>query len=201
MGRTAAKGQPPLEPGRPRDDRIDAAVLAATRALLVEVGYDGLTMHAVAERAGVGRPSVYRRWSSKAELVHEAAFPAGLDELPGSTGSLAEDLTVVVRGAIDHFAQPYVSAAVAGLLSAYQSEPELRDRLAKRITQPARRSFTAMLSTAVERGEAREGVDADALFDMLSGAVIFRISVGGRRSRRSIERGLVDSLLHAVRPD
>ena len=62
--------------GRPRDPRIDAAILRATTDLLVEIGYSNLTMAAVAERAGTTKTALYRRWSSKAELVHEAAFPA-----------------------------------------------------------------------------------------------------------------------------
>src|SRR5262249_39630713 len=62
--------------GRPRDPRIDAAILRAAADLLVEIGYSNLTMAAVAERAGTTKTALYRRWSSKAELVHEAAFPA-----------------------------------------------------------------------------------------------------------------------------
>ena len=62
--------------GRPRDPRIDAAILRATVDLLVQIGYSNLTMAAVAERAGTTKTALYRRWSSKAELVHEAAFPA-----------------------------------------------------------------------------------------------------------------------------
>ena len=61
--------------GRPRDPRIDAAILRATADLLVEIGYSNVTMAAVAERAGTTKTALYRRWSSKAELVHEAAFP------------------------------------------------------------------------------------------------------------------------------
>src|SRR3954462_10703730 len=63
-------------PGRPRDRRIDRAVLAATADLLVDVGYADLTVAAVAERARTTKPAIYRRWRSKAHLVHEAAFPA-----------------------------------------------------------------------------------------------------------------------------
>ena len=56
--------------GRPRDPRIDAAILAATAELLVTIGYSNLSLAAVAERAGTTKSALYRRWSSKAELVH-----------------------------------------------------------------------------------------------------------------------------------
>src|SRR5438552_16672378 len=60
--------------GRPRDRAIDDAALRAARELLVEVGWDRLSMVAIAERAGVGRPALYRRWPSKTHLVFEAVF-------------------------------------------------------------------------------------------------------------------------------
>ena len=61
--------------GSRRDPAIDEAVLAATRSLLVERGYSATTIDLIAATAGVSRPAVYRRWSSKAQLVHEAVFP------------------------------------------------------------------------------------------------------------------------------
>ncbi len=60
--------------GRQRDPRIDSAILSATAELLVQIGYSNLSLAAVAERAGTTKSALYRRWSSKAELVHEAAF-------------------------------------------------------------------------------------------------------------------------------
>ena len=61
--------------GRPRDSRIDDSVLVATTELLEEVGYLRLTVGAIAERAGTNKPAIYRRWPTKAHLVHEAVFP------------------------------------------------------------------------------------------------------------------------------
>ena len=61
--------------GSRRDPAIDEAVLAATRTLLVERGYSATTIDLIAATAGVSRPAVYRRWTSKAQLVHEAVFP------------------------------------------------------------------------------------------------------------------------------
>src|SRR5919201_1691169 len=78
---------------RPRDRRLDAAVLGATRRLLVEVGYRDLSIEAVARRAGVHRPTIYRRWRSKAELVHAAIYPAGDVTLRvPDTGDFARDI-------------------------------------------------------------------------------------------------------------
>ena len=60
--------------GRPRDARIDAAIIAATRELLLESGYAALTLSAIAARAGTTTAALYRRWSGKAQLVHEAVL-------------------------------------------------------------------------------------------------------------------------------
>ena len=82
----------PSAAGRPRDPRIDAAILRATTDLLVEIGYSNLTMAAVAERAGTTKTALYRRWSSKADLVHEAAFPVAPTALTVPAGDIAADV-------------------------------------------------------------------------------------------------------------
>ena len=85
------------EQGRPRDARIDAAALDAAAALLLEVGYADLTLAAVAARAGTSRPAVYRRWPTKAHLVHEAVFrgddldapaPESLKQIAANVGGI-----------------------------------------------------------------------------------------------------------------
>ena len=83
--------------GRPRDPRIDAAILRATADLLVEIGYSSLTMAAVAERAHTTKTALYRRWSSKAELVHEAAFPAAPTAIETPPGNIAADILSLIH--------------------------------------------------------------------------------------------------------
>jgi AcrR family transcriptional regulator len=84
--------------GRPRDPRIDAAILTATADLLVHIGYSNLTLAAVAERAGTTKTALYRRWSSKAELVHEAAFPVAPSALVGPAGDVDPDRLIELIG-------------------------------------------------------------------------------------------------------
>src|ERR1700754_4904331 len=100
--------------GRPRDPRIDGAVLRATVELLAETGYPGLLVSAIAERAGTSKPAIYRRWPSKAHLVHEAVFPIGAaTEIP-DTGSLPEDLCEMVRRSMAFLTTPAARAALPG---------------------------------------------------------------------------------------
>ena len=83
--------------GRPRDPRIDSAILAATTELLVDIGYSNLSLAAVAERAGTTKSALYRRWSSKAELVHEAAFPVAPTALLTPAGDFAADIQMMIE--------------------------------------------------------------------------------------------------------
>ena len=81
--------------GRPRDARVDAAVLDATRSLLAEKGYAGTTVEAIATRAGVGKATIYRRWPTREQLLL-AVTTADLPDVPTpDTGDLREDLRLV----------------------------------------------------------------------------------------------------------
>src|ERR1700681_3204728 len=98
--------------GRPRDPRIDAAILRATADLLVQIGYSNLTMAAVADRAGTTKTALYRRWSSKADLVHEAAFPAAPTAIDTPPGDIAADIRAMLAAARDVINTPVVCEAL-----------------------------------------------------------------------------------------
>lgn len=117
--------------GRPRDGRIDEAVLGAVRALLLESGYAGLSLTAIAERAGTTRPALARRWPSLDHLVHEASFPHEL-ELPRPVGEPA--IRDLVAGSLDAFADPVARAAAPGLVAAITADPGLHRRLLERFS-------------------------------------------------------------------
>jgi len=98
--------------GRPRDPRIDSAVLRSTVDLLGETGYAELSVDAIARRAGTSKPAIYRRWPSKAHLVHEAVFPlSDATDLP-DTGSLAGDVREMVRRTVTVLTTPAARAAL-----------------------------------------------------------------------------------------
>ncbi len=137
--------------GRPRDSRIDAAILRATADLLVQIGYSNLTMAAVAERAGTTKTALYRRWSSKAELVHEAAFPTAPTALVTPEGSIASDVHAMVEAARDVFTSPLVRAALPGLIADMAADAELNTRVMRRFAGLFD-AVRARLASAVEGG-------------------------------------------------
>jgi AcrR family transcriptional regulator len=164
----------PQPPGRPRDPQKDRDVLAAARELLVESGYQQTTIAAVARRAGVGAPTIYRRWPRREALIEDAAFghaqPAAL---PAATGDVRADLRAWVEAFLTWLADPVTRAAIPGLLLAYQHDEGLYERLVARSEQDVRALLTELL--AADHLEAR----ADAVFDFLVAVTSIRaLTVG-----------------------
>jgi len=160
--------------GRPRDPRIDAAILAATADLLVEIGYANLTMAAIAERAGTTKTALYRRWPGKAELVHEAAFPAAPSALTGPSGDIAADIRAMLTATRDVFVSPVVRAALPGLIADMAADIELNARVMGRFASV----FDAVrvrLADAVADGEVRSGVNPERLVELIGGATLLRL--------------------------
>lgn len=139
--------------GRPRDPRIDSAILSATAELLVQIGYSNLSLAAVAERAGTTKSALYRRWSSKAELVHEAAFPAAPTALQAAAGDIAADIRMMIAATRDVFTTPVVRAALPGLVADMTADAELNARVLARLPTYSPRCACACArpSTAARR--------------------------------------------------
>ena len=158
--------------GRPRDGAIDVAVLAAARELLVELGYARLTVSAVAERAGTTKTAIYRRWSGKQDLVHDATF-SGMTVLSASTGHVADDLEVMVNRAREVFNSPVTRAALPGLVTDMAADPELHRRVLEGFASVFA-AFRDRLVAAVDTGEVRAGTDPDRVVEIMGGAAMLR---------------------------
>jgi AcrR family transcriptional regulator len=164
----------PSGAGRPRDPRIDAAILAATADLLVEIGYANITMAAIAERAGTTKTALYRRWSSKAEIVHEAAFPAAPTALQMPAGDIAADIHAMIAAARDVFVSPLVRAALPGLIADMAADADLNARVMARFGEVFE-VIRVRIADAVDRGEVHAGVDPARLVEVIGGATLLRL--------------------------
>ena len=161
--------------GSRRDPSIDVAVMAATRRLLVKRGYAATTIDLIATTAGVSRPAVYRRWSSKAQLVHEALFP-DLGPEPQEDDFVAE-ITRLCRGALQMYGDAAVRESIPGLLNDLRSDRRMRRVLSDRLEATARSRLAARVGEAVADGVARPGISADTIMDAIAGGAWYAVCV------------------------
>jgi AcrR family transcriptional regulator len=172
--------EPPITAaGRPREQRVDDAVRAAVLSLLTERGYQRTTIAAVAERAGVGRGALYRRWRSKGEMVFgavvhglELADPPQHGSLAGDLEALGERIALLSDSEIAH-------AALLGLTAELDTDAGLRDALDARLWAVERRYLAVILHRAADRGEIGPGVDPELVRRLLVGAIAIAPIYGG----------------------
>lgn len=185
-----------------RSAAVDASIAAAAIDLLREVGYAKMTMGEVARRARVGKDSLYRRWSSKAALVHEIVFeryPSGYRSAP-ATGSLLGDVEALTTMLQEANTTPEAVAAIPGLLAELVQDPALEARLREQFYEPMRAGFAAVLDSARARGEVILPVAPELVADVLVGTMLFRLSLLRKGPDRSFPRELAEFVVHALTP-
>ena len=156
-------------PGRPRDGRIDAAIIAATRELILQTGYSGLSLSAIAARAGTTTAAIYRRWSGKVHLVHEAVLPDQAIPVPDDTGDIRDDIRALVETIRVMFDKPEVRVALPGLIADTVADPELHATMIARLGGN-------LADFETRFGQGRRGDDAlPMLAEVVAGSAIFRI--------------------------
>lgn len=191
-------GHEPRGPGRPRDPDVDRLVVDAATDLICEHGFDGLTMEAVARRAGVAKATVYRRFPSKVDLAVAACLatsPPPVD--PPETGSLVDDLVVLVQGLVRKIRGSAGGRLMPAMVAASAGNAEVREAL-RRFSSTRRGNMREVLQRGVDRGEIRADADVDLLADCLVGPIVFRYLVSGRPIGGDTPRRLVEQVLRGA---
>lgn len=170
-------------------------MLAAARTLLVERGYAATTIDLIASTAGVSRPAVYRRWRSKAALVHEAVFPDLGPDTPED--DLVAEITRLCRGAIRMYADPAVRESIPGLLADLRADRSMRRVISDRLEATARHDLSDRVSAAVANGVARQ-VDADTVMDVIAGGAWYAVCVRRVTDADAAAGQLSDLVLNGV---
>lgn len=174
----------PSRTGRPRSAAADEAILEATRASLVDLGWSKLTMGDVATRAGVAKTTLYRRWAGKNELVVDAVAVL-FDELElPDLGSLSADVQAVVLQFAALLERPETQTALMAVVAESTRDEALRTRIRDSIVNRQKRLVLQGRQRAQERGElpveqdeATAALTADLIFDVIAGAVVHRALV------------------------
>ena len=165
--------------GRPRDPTIDGAVLDATADVLSQVGYARLTLEEVARRAGTTKPSIYRRWRSRPELVLAALarrLDVGAIRAPES-GCVVCDLVAGVGVFVTAF-QRVPPGVLGALFADCGGESALREEFMGALFEPVRRVVGEVVERAEERGDLRDGLDREVVVDLLGSFVHYRALFG-----------------------
>ena len=185
-------------PGRPRDAGRDKAILDATMEILLDQGYAGLTIESVAARAGVGRPTIYRRWPSKPALVVAALVQSPQVAIPDAdTGSLRGDLVAIQRRQVALMNTPMARRVTAGLIADLAADRELGERYISLYLVPRREAVSKVLQRAIDRGELDPGVDVNFIYELLIGPLFMRAVVWGQPLPRDLAETTTDVILNA----
>lgn len=160
--------------GRPRSERAERAILGAVVAMLEEgVGYDALTIEAVAARAGVGKATIYRRWSSKDGLFVDAVrsvLDTPLPELPGQ--SVRDDLVTLLEAMRASKASGLAARLLPVLYTEIARYPQVLERYMRVAVAGRRERLRAVLRRGVTTGEVRADVDLDLAVSLLTGPIL-----------------------------
>jgi AcrR family transcriptional regulator len=182
-------------PGRPRDARADEAILAAVLALLTGgQSADGISIEAVAAKAGVGKATIYRRWPNKEALLIDAVASMK-GPLPVAAGeSVRDDLVMLIAAMRTQRSEQYGKAA-ACLLPEMARSPEMH-RVYQGVVEPRRDVMRQVLRRGITNGELRADIDVELTLLMLSGPAIAQNML--RWNPNVPDEGFAEALVDAV---
>jgi AcrR family transcriptional regulator len=170
-------------------ERVTAAIADAVIEELADKGYGAFSMSAVAQRAGVGKAALYRRWPGKEPMILEVIAPraVAVADLP-DTGSLDGDLRAFLGATREALGHPIVARIAGDLFAESMRSPALGDDLRAAITVPRRAGVAAMLDRAITRGEISPDLDLGAALDLLAGPlVVHMFTAPGRADDRYVD--------------
>jgi AcrR family transcriptional regulator len=191
----------PSRGGRPRDPSRDGVIRAAILRLLAEVGYGALTMDAVASEAGVGKATIYRRWSGKEELfvdVMRATEPPDA-ELPGT--SMRDDLIALLEPLRQRGLASRSSALLHNVYAQIKSSPKIWAAYQAIVIEPRRLTTFEVLRRGQRDGELRDDVDIEVINDLFVGPMLVRaVMRPDAELPENLAEQIVDTVLAGLRP-
>ncbi|MBV8883599.1 MAG: TetR/AcrR family transcriptional regulator [Chroococcidiopsidaceae cyanobacterium CP_BM_RX_35] len=161
--------------GRPRSVQSHRAILQATVELLAEVGFERISIDAIATRAGVGKTTIYRRYKAKAELVADAIENLREEVVIPDTGNLWGDIDALIDNAAKITLSPLGRQTVAMIVSSASSNPEFAQVYWTKYLQPRRQAFAVVLERAKARNEIQANLDPALVFDLMSGIMFYAL--------------------------
>jgi len=185
-------------PGRPRSEAARRAILDAASGELEERGYAALTMQGIAQRAGVGKQTVYRWWPSKADIVLEALVEVADSRIAvPDTGALPTDLTAFLAAT---FRQRGQRPVLLGLMAEALLDPAFARKFRDRFLFSRRAALRGILDRAAARGEIAPDLDPELLIDVVYGVLWYRLMLDHAPLDEEAGARLADLVLRAAAP-
>ncbi|MBC8141865.1 MAG: TetR/AcrR family transcriptional regulator [Armatimonadetes bacterium] len=190
-----------LARGRPRSmvAASHQAILDAVYELLHETSVRDLTMEAIAKRANVGKPTLYKWWSSKAALVMDMYEQRIVERLPAPTTKTAEATIRVQVTETIHILNGFMGKVAAGIIAEGQSDPDVLREYQERYVRHRRAFTTQAIEAAIANGEFVKVVDPALLIDMIYGPIYYRLLVKHERLDQKFGSDLVDNIMAIVK--
>jgi AcrR family transcriptional regulator len=186
--------------GRPREERADKAILEVTLRVIAERGLAELRIDDVAERAHVGKATIYRRYRSKDELVAAAVTSLVSEISIPDTGSTENDLRELMRNAVRVYRGSLEAGVMPGLVDAMSRDSELARAVREGFLKRRRAALAAVLERGVERGDLRPDLDVELALDVLGGPLFYRLLVTGGPIDNTLADGVAELILRGFSP-
>jgi AcrR family transcriptional regulator len=184
----------PGKRGRPRNTETQMAILTASYELLVECGFDAVTVEKIADRAKVSKATIYKWWPNKAAVVMDGFLSAASARLPvPDSGSVFEDVRLHAAS-VSRFMTSKEGNIIKELIAHGQSDSGLADALRTRYIFPRRSEAGGLIERGIRRGELKESLDIDLCIDLIYGPIFYRLLVTGA----VIDEAFVDKLISLV---
>jgi len=187
--------------GRPRDERADRAIVAATLELMAERGVRDLRMDDIADRAGVGKATIYRRYRSKDALITDAVATLVSEIAIPDTGSTRDDLLALMGQAVELYSGSLAPRLMPPLVEEARRNPELASTIREEFLSGRRAALSTVLKRGIRRGDLRRGLDIELALDVLGGAIFYRLLVTGGPVDQRLAEGIVELILRGFAPE
>lgn len=185
--------------GRPRNVETQQAILIASYELLLECGFDAVTVEKIAERAQVSKATIYKWWPNKAAVVMDGFMSAASRWLPlPDTGSTYDNI-VAHAGNLVRFLLSREGKVITELIGGGQFDPALAEAYRTRYFQPRRQEARELIRRGVAAGELSDDLDIGLIIDLIYGPIFYRLLLTGETLDDAYVRDLVGAAFAGIR--
>ncbi len=185
--------------GRPRNVETHKAILSASYELLLENGFQAVTVDKIAERAQVSKATIYKWWPNKAAVIMESFLDAATARLPVPDTGSALDNIVIHATNLTNFLTSREGTIITQLLGEGQFDSGLAEAYRTRFFRPRRLEASGLLEQAIAQGELKEGLDIDICIDLIYGPIFYRLLVTGDTLDETYVQHLVENAFAGIR--